>query len=86
MEDIHKMKCQIIIDTIVDGEDGLHRSKIWEGELEILDKHEYLVLVSVMAEGELHPICQIPFAKDIGHFVWIPPGMDAHIIPSGSIE
>lgn len=67
------MKISMIITTAKAEENGTHRSKIWEGELEILDETEYLMMVSVMAEGQPQPICQVPFAIGIGHYLWIPP-------------
>ena len=67
------MKIQIIIDTHVEGENGNHRSEVWKGEMEILNKQEYLVMISVMAEGQPQPICQIPFAIGHGHYIWVPP-------------
>jgi hypothetical protein len=73
MEGIHKMKCQIVIETRQAEQEGNNRSKIWEGELEIKDKDEYLMLISVLAEGQPQPICQVPFAIGIGHYLWIPP-------------
>jgi hypothetical protein len=70
--DGRKMKVRITIDTQVQGENGTHRSKIWEGELDILNHTEYLTMVSVIAEGEPQPICQVPFAIGIGHYIWVP--------------
>lgn len=67
------MKIRIVIDTHVEGEEGMHRSPIWEGEIEIHNDKEYITLISVMAEGEPQPICQIPFAIGIGHYIWVPP-------------
>jgi hypothetical protein len=67
------MKIHIIIDTRVEGENGEHRSEVWAGDLEILNEKEHLVKISVMAEGELQPIVEIPFAKGIGHYQWIAP-------------
>lgn len=67
------VKVKIIINTRKAEEDRDNRSCIWEGELEILDKDEHLMLISVMAEGQPQPICQVPFAIGIGHYLWIPP-------------
>lgn len=72
----NQMKVQIIIDTVKEGENlftGTNRSKVWEGELEIIDEKEYLVLITIMGEGMPQPIVQLPFAKGIGHYIWIPP-------------
>lgn len=67
------MKIKIVINTRVAEESGDNRSEIWSGELEIKDKDEYLTMISVIGEGIEHPICQIPFAIGIGHYLWIPP-------------
>lgn len=66
------MKVSIIITTKKPEENGTHRSKVWEGILDIKDDTEYLMLISVIAEGVNEPICQVPFAKGIGHYVWVP--------------
>ena len=52
------------------------QSEVWSGELEILKDNEYLAKISVIAEGEPQPICDIPFAIGIGHYLWIPPHID----------
>jgi hypothetical protein len=67
------MKTKIVITTMKAEEKGLHRSEIWSGEMEILDNQEYLVLFSIIAEGQPQPIFQAPFAIGIGHYRWIPP-------------
>jgi hypothetical protein len=72
-KEAQKMRIKMVIDTHKEGEEGNHRSVVWEGELEILDKREYLMMISVMAEGEMQPICQIPFAVGMGHYLWVPP-------------
>jgi hypothetical protein len=73
MEAIRKMKVRIVINTRRAEQDGDNRSTIWEGELEIKDKDEYLTMISVIGEGQPQPICQVPFAIGIGHYLWIPP-------------
>jgi len=70
------MNVKMVIRTFKEGEDGVHDSEIWNGELEIKDHKEHLMLVSVIAEGQPHPICQVPFAIGIGHWVWIPDDME----------
>lgn len=79
MEDIVKMKIRIQIQTQKEGEDGSHRAEIWSGDMEILDHKEYLTLISIIGEGELHPICQVPFAKGIGHYIWVPPDIESDV-------
>ena len=56
-----------------DGGIDHYRSSIWEGELEIKNQKEYLTMISIHADGMVHPICQVPFAKGLGHYLWIPP-------------
>lgn len=73
MAGIRKMKVSIIITTQKAEESGMHRSKVWEGEIEILDHQEYLTMISIMGEGQPQPICQVPFAIGIGHYLWIAP-------------
>jgi hypothetical protein len=71
------MKVRIVIQTMepnADNETWGHRhSEVWSGDLELLDKNEYLTKISVIADGEPQPICDIPFAIGIGHYMWIPP-------------
>ena len=66
------MKVKIVIKTMdKDGES--HRSEVWSGEMDILDDDEYLVKMSIIAEGKPEPIVDIPFALGTGYYVWIPP-------------
>lgn len=67
------MNIKIVINTRKAAESGEHRSIIWEGELEIIDKEEYLTMISMIADGINQPICQVPFAIGVGHYLWIPP-------------
>ena len=67
------MKVRIIITTRKQEEIGEHRAEVFNGDLEIRDNTEYLTMISVMAEGQPQPICQVPFAIGIGHYLWIPP-------------
>lgn len=67
------MNIKIVINTRKEGQTADNRSEIWSGELEITDKDEYLTMISIIAEGQPQPICQIPFAIGIGHYLWIPP-------------
>jgi len=50
----------------------LTRAQIWEGEMEI-PNGVIVCKVSVIAEGEAHPICDIPFSLNLGHWQWHPP-------------
>ena len=49
--------------------------EIWKGELELPDG-VLVMKVSVIAEGQPHPICDIPFSLTEGHWRWIPPAVD----------
>lgn len=66
------MKCKLIITTQKEGESGRHRAQLWEGEIELKDDKEYLAMITLIADGMEHPICQIPFALGIGHWYWRP--------------
>lgn len=69
------MKVRIVIDTVEvsGGITSKLRSEVWSGDLEILRDKEYLTRISILGHGEPQPICQIPFAIGIGHYLWIPP-------------
>lgn len=79
------MKAKIVINTWVDTrtEEEQHMaffvkgyaetSEVWSGELEIIPKGVYLLKMSVIAEGEPHPIVEVPFSIGIGHWLWVPP-------------
>lgn len=67
------MKCKIIINTLNypdEGDSYMASSEIWSGELELLNEHEYLMKLSLIAEGKEHPLCDMPFGIDIGHWRW----------------
>ena len=63
----------MVITTQKAEESGQHRSVIWEGDLEILDENEYLMMISMIGEGQPQPLVTVPFGLGIGHYVWIPP-------------
>lgn len=72
------MKVKLVIQTQVASEDGItgyrRSSEIWSGDIDLnLDKGEYLAKLSVIAEGQPQPICDIPFSLGIGYYMWIPP-------------
>ena len=79
------MKAKITIQTYVDTRTEEERdlafyvkgfredSEVWSGELDIIPEGVYLTKISVIAEGIEHPICEIPFAIGIGHWIWVPP-------------
>lgn len=80
------MKVKIVINTSDAEGHGIRRSEIWNGEMEILDKKEYLVMISVIGEGQPQPICQIPFAMGIGHYLWVPPDKEIDGLMEGDYE
>lgn len=70
------MKVRIIINTWrkTDDNSGYQtQSEVWRGDLDITDKDEYLTRIVMIAEGQEHPICDVPFAIGSGHWMWIPP-------------
>ena len=67
------MKIKIIINTRKADQESDNRSVVWEGDLEILDKEEYLMKILMIGEGQPQPLCDIPFAIGIGHYLWFPP-------------
>lgn len=75
------MKVKITIDTIEMSdhtENALtnRRSEVWNGELDILPKGEYLTKISIIAEGIEQPICEVPFSPMVGYYQWVPPLVD----------
>lgn len=69
------MKVKIALTTVdtSGGKIGMRHSVVWEGELSILRDTEYLTKITLIGEGEPQPLCDIPFAIGIGHYLWIPP-------------
>jgi hypothetical protein len=79
------MRLKIIINTFVDTrtkeeiKDPFYVKghnemvQVWSGDLDIKEDNVYLTKVSMIAEGIAHPICDIPFAIGLGHYLWIPP-------------
>jgi hypothetical protein len=76
------MKVKIVVEDVTQLYGGrrleFSRSQIWEGELDLLDDNVYITKVSIIAEGHEHPICDIPFSMDTGHWLWVP---ELHAIP-----
>lgn len=46
--------------------------EIWKGEMDLPDG-VLVMKVSVIAEGQPHPICDVPFSLTEGYWKWIPP-------------
>lgn len=71
------MKCKIIINAL-EGKVPpftLTRTEVWSGEMQV-EEGIMLLKFSVLAEGETHPICEVPFSRTVGHWKWIPPEME----------
>jgi hypothetical protein len=73
------MKVKIVINTFVQTNDDIlepegyeERAEIFDGELNILPDKTYLTKISIIAEGEAHPICDIPFSLNNGWWEWHP--------------
>jgi hypothetical protein len=49
------------------------RAEIWRGEINIEKESTYITKVSIIADGEEHPICDIPFSLTEGFWQWVPP-------------
>jgi hypothetical protein len=81
MEDINKMQVRIIIDTWTSLEDAKpfdqrgyqSRSEVWHGDINIENDKEYLTRITMIADGQEHPICDVPFAIGSGYWRWFPP-------------
>jgi hypothetical protein len=73
---IPRMKVKIAIESAspIDGSMlGMRHTVVWEGELEILQDTEYVTKISLIGEGEPQPLCDVPWAIGVGHYVWVPP-------------
>lgn len=70
---MRKVKIVIMSVAEVPGQKPAYRrTEVWSGDMDILDQSEYIAKISFIAEGEPQPLCDIPFATGIGHYVWIP--------------
>ena len=54
----------------------VRHSQVWEGEMDLAPKGEYLTKISLISEGMEHPICDVPFSPTVGYWKWIPPMVD----------
>lgn len=74
------MKVKIVINTMtIDNEAEVSTkrwSEVWSGEMDILEEGEYLTKISLIAEGQAHPICDVPFSIMEGYWQWVPPLTD----------
>ena len=77
------MQIRIIINALEvnnDNPDQLWRmtSEVFRGDIDILkETGRYITKISIIAEGEPQPICDIPFSLAEGHYMWIPPDMES---------
>jgi hypothetical protein len=81
------MKVKIVIQMLAMEEHDLNQiqtrhAEVFNGELDIAPKGEYLTKISLIAEGYPHPICDVPFSPTVGYWRWIPPMED----DSGEME
>jgi hypothetical protein len=81
------MKIKIIIQllTMNDADQSslsIRHAEVFNGELDIAPKGEYLTKISLIAEGHPHPICDVPFSPTVGYWEWHPPMTD----DSGEME
>ena len=70
------MNIKIVIKAHERAEDGKLvevNSELWAGEIALEQKEIYVAKISVIAQGEPHPICDIPFSLGEGHYLWVPP-------------
>lgn len=71
------MKIKIIINSIESAPEQQgywqHSTEVWSGEMDILEEGTYLTKISLIAEGQPQPICDIPFSLNSGYYMWVPP-------------
>lgn len=60
-------------DSILTQKGHRERAEVWRGDLDIEKEGIYLTQLSIIADGEIHPICDIPFSMTAGHYQWVPP-------------
>jgi hypothetical protein len=82
------MKIKIAIESaspITGSTAGMRHTVVWEGEMEILTDTEYVTKISLIGEGEPQPLCDVPWAIGVGHYVWVPPdrGYDPELYGAG---
>lgn len=70
------MRVKIVVEDVTSLYGGsrleMSRSEIWSGEFDLRRDGTYITKVSMIAEGYEHPICDIPFSMDTGHWLWVP--------------
>lgn len=48
------------------------KSEVWSGDVEILREGVYITKISLLADGEPQPICDVPFSMSKGFYMWVP--------------
>lgn len=75
------MKVRLIINTFVGKgvdpgwftNDGhAERVEVWKGDIDIKEDNVYLMKISLLADGEPHPIVDVPFSVGLGWWEWHP--------------
>jgi len=51
---------------------------VWSGDVEFLNDHVYVTKISILAEGQPQPICDVPFSLNKGYYMWVPPAAESH--------
>lgn len=78
------MKIKIVVNGMegIPGQPGCirHSAEVWSGEMNIAEGI-YVTKISVIAEGEPHPICDVPFSLTEGHWMWIPASFQEEMEP-----
>lgn len=66
------MKIRIVIEDHEGDPTRQAKSEVWSGEIDILRDNVYVTKISILADGEPMPICDIPFSLNKGWYAWIP--------------
>lgn len=70
------MKVRIVVEDVTPLYGGarleISKSEVWSGELELLRESTYITKISLIGEGMEHPLCDVPFSMDTGHWLWVP--------------
>lgn len=66
------MKIRIVIEDHEGDPTRQAKSEVWSGEIDILKDNVYVTKISILADGEPMPICDIPFSLNKGWYMWVP--------------
>lgn len=50
--------------------------QVWSGEIDIERDNIYVTKISIIADGEPQPICDVPFSLNRGYYMWVPPHVE----------